>query len=184
MNADQFIAARVSPETKARLRELAERQQLSESALLRRLVELMLQTAGGAPIITASPISTEAARIARLMIRLRADDQLLLRERAAARGIPPATYVSVLIRSHLRSLAPLPREELLALRRTLAELGSIGRNLNQIARVAHQTGRVEGLTTADLRAILAAFEGLRGHFKRLIEANIASWEADDAKASR
>jgi hypothetical protein len=43
---------------------------------------------------------------------------------------------------------------------------------------------VEGLKTADLRAILAAFEGLRAHFKRLIGANIASWETDDAKTSR
>ena len=52
--------------------------------------------------------------------------------------MPPATYVSVLTRSHLRSLAPLPSEELLALKRTLGELGSIGRNLNQIARAANQ----------------------------------------------
>jgi len=70
------------------------------------------------------------------MIRLRPDDQILLRERAAARGMPPATYVSVLTRAHLRSLAPLPAEELLALKRTIGELGSIGRNLNQIARAA------------------------------------------------
>jgi len=175
VNADQFIAARVSPETKARLRELAERQQLSESALLRRLVELMLQTAGGAPIITASPISTEAARIARLMIRLRADDQLLLRERAAARGIPPATYVSVLIRSHLRSLAPLPREELLALRRTLAELGSIGRNLNQIARAGDQGELVTKPGGDDFRAMLRVCEALRDHVKGLLKANLKSW---------
>ena len=53
------------------------------------------------------------------MIRLRPDDQILLRDRAAARGMPPATYVSVLTRAHLRSLAPLPKEELLALKRTL-----------------------------------------------------------------
>jgi hypothetical protein len=45
----------------------------------------------------------------------------------------------------------------------------VGRNLNQIARVAHQPGRVEGLTTADLRAMLTAFEGLRAHFKGLIK---------------
>jgi hypothetical protein len=32
MNADQIIVARVSSETKARLRALAEQQQLSESA--------------------------------------------------------------------------------------------------------------------------------------------------------
>ena len=68
-------------------------------------------------------------------------------------------------------------------RNAVGALGAVGRNLNQIARVAHQTGRVEGLTTADLRAILAAFEGLRAHFKRLIEANIASWETDHAKTS-
>jgi hypothetical protein len=46
------------------------------------------------------------------MIRLRPDDQIFLRKRVAARGMPPATYVSVLRRSHLRSLAPLPAEEL------------------------------------------------------------------------
>jgi hypothetical protein len=32
--------------------------------------------------------------------------------------------------------------------------------------------------------MLAAFEKLRARFKGLIEANIASWETDDAKASR
>jgi antitoxin component of RelBE/YafQ-DinJ toxin-antitoxin module len=138
VTADQFIAARVSAETKARLYALAVREQLSESGLLRWLVEVMLQTSGIAPVDTASPTDTEAPRTARLMIRLRSDDQLLLRERAAARGMAPATYLSVLTRSHLRSLAPLPKEELLALRRTLADLGAIGRNLNQIARAANQ----------------------------------------------
>ena len=42
------------------------------------------------------------------------------------RGMPSATYVSVLVRSHLRSLAPLPKEELLALKRSVAELGAAG----------------------------------------------------------
>src|ERR1700689_1827291 len=125
MNADQFIVARVSSATKARLRALAERQQLSESALLRRLVELVLLKAGLAPIVTETPTGARARRGARLMIRLRPDDQILLRERAAARGMPPATYVSVLTRAHLRSLTPLPQEELLALKRTLGELGSM-----------------------------------------------------------
>ena len=78
---------------------------------------------------------------------------------------------------------PLPDRELAELRHAVGALGAVGRNLNQIARVAHQTGRVEGLTTADLRAMLAAFEGLRVHFKGLIEANIASWETDHAKTS-
>ncbi len=90
----------------------------------------------------------------------------------------------MLVRSHLRGVSPLPDRELAELRQAAGVLGAVGRNLNQIARVAHQTGRVEGLTTADLRGMLAAFEALRAHLKRLIAANIASWEADDAKASR
>ncbi len=135
----------------------------------------MLQTAGGAPITTASPIGTEAARLARLMIRLRADDQLLLRERAAARGMPPATYVSVLTRAHLRSLAPLPRDELLALKCTLAALGSIGRNLNQIARAANQGELVPRPGPDDFRAMLRVCEALRDHVKGLLMANLKSW---------
>src|SRR5580692_6424501 len=93
MKADQFIVSRVSSETKARLRALAEKELLSESALLRRLVELVLLKAGLAPIITETPTGARARRGARLMIRLRPDDQILLQERAAARGMPPATYV-------------------------------------------------------------------------------------------
>src|ERR1035438_9946012 len=133
MNADQFVVARVSSETKARLRALAERQQLSESALVRRLVELVLLKAGVSPIITEAPSDGPPLRIARLMIRLRPDDQILLGDRAAARGMAPVTYVSVLTRSHLRSLAPLPKDELLALKRTIGELGSFGRHLEQHA---------------------------------------------------
>jgi hypothetical protein len=89
----------------------------------------------------------------------------------------------MLVRTHLQSVPPLPDRELAELRNAVAALSAVGRNLNQIARLAHQTGRVEGLTTADLRAMLAAFEGLRAHFKSLIEANVASWETGHAKTS-
>jgi hypothetical protein len=176
LKADQFIVGRVSSETKARLRALAETQQLSESAMLRRLVELVLLTAGLAPIITQTPTGARARRGARLMIRLRPDDQILLRDRAAARGMPAATYVSVLTRSHLRSLAPLPQEELRALKSTLAELGSIGRNLNQIARAANQGQLVTSPGRDDLTAMLRVCGTLRDSLKRVLLANLKSWE--------
>jgi hypothetical protein len=175
MNADQFIVARVSSETKARLRALAERQGLSESALLRRLVELVLLKASLSPIITATP-GAGPLRTARLMIRLRPDDQILLGDRAAARGMPAATYVSVLTRAHLRSLAPLPKEELLALKRTLGELGSIGRNLNQIAHAANQGQLVTSPGRIDLEAMLRVCGTLRDSLKRVLLANLKSWE--------
>ncbi len=176
VKSDQIIAVRVSSETKARLRALAGRQQLSESALLRRLVELVLLKAGLSPIITETPTGAGPPRAARLMIRLRTDDQLLLRERAAARGMAPATYVSVLTRAHLRSLAPLPKEELLALKRTISELGSIGRNLNQIAHAANQGQLVTSPGRDDLRDMLRVCEALRDNLKRMLLANLKSWQ--------
>ena len=46
--------------------------------------------------------------------------------------------------------APRSRARRAQARRRCA--GAVGRNLNQIARIAQQTGRVEGLSTGDLRA--------------------------------
>ena len=114
------------------------------------------------------------------MVRLRPDDQILLRERAAARGMAPATYVSVLTRAHLRSLAPLPKDELLALKRTLGELGSIGRNLNQIAHAANQGQLVTSPGRKDLEAMLRVCGTLRDSLKRVLLANLRSWEQGSA----
>jgi hypothetical protein len=182
MAASPCIQCRIDPQLKLRLKALAGERGLTESAVLKRLV---IGVFGVAPVSDARVLSVEPiGPRARVYVRLRPGDHALLRARAARRGLASATYVSMLVRAHLRGVSPLPDRELAELRHAAGALGAVGRNLNQIARVAHQTGRIEGLTTADVRAMLAAFEELRAHFKRLIEANIASWETDDAKASR
>ena|ERR1700676_3044821 len=175
MGADQFIAARVSSETKSRLRVLAERQQLSESALLKRLVEMTFQSVDDVDMQRVGSTSPPA-RAARIYVRLRPEDHLLLRERAAARGMAGATYVSVLVRSHLRRLSPLPKDELDTLKRTVADLGAIGRNLNHIARAANRGDRMADSGRDDLRAFLKVCQGLRDHVKDLIKVNTNSWE--------
>ena len=171
MAAEAFIQCRVTTETKEKVRTLAARQQLSESA--QRLIDLMLQTAGA---VGSIDMDAKPPRDARVTIRLRGEDQALLHARAAARGMPSATYVSVLTRAHLRNLTPLPKEELLALKRTVSELGRIGRLLNPIARAAHQGDRVTGPGREDLRALLRVCEGLRDHVKNLLRVNLASWK--------
>jgi hypothetical protein len=140
MSDGAHLTTWVNREMKTRFAAVARQQGLSDSVLLKRLVEMMLQ-AGGTNASGAMPADGRIARASRLSIRLRPDDEILLHERAEARRMPAATYVSVLTRAHLRSLPPLPKEELLALRRTVSELGSIGRNLNLIARAANQGGR-------------------------------------------
>ena len=173
MSDGAHLTTWVNRETKTRFAAVARHQGLSDSALLKRLIDTMLQ-AGGA--INGVPADARAGPASRFSIRLRPDDQILLRERAAARGMPAATYVSVLTRAHLRLLSPLPKEELLALRRTVSELGSIGRNINQIARAVNSGEPASGPRREDLRAILRVCEGLRDHVKELLSANIKSWE--------
>ena len=176
MSDGAHLTTWVPRETKERFAAVARQQGLSDSALLKRMIDLALQSANavsGASVVTAGePVS----RAARLTVRLRADDQMLLRERALARGLASATYVSVLVRSHLRSLAPLPKAELLAIKGAVSELGSIGRNLNQIARAANQGERVSGPGREDVKVMLRVCEGLRDHVRGLLSANLRAWE--------
>jgi hypothetical protein len=113
----------------------------------------------------------------RISVRLRTDDLLFLRERAKARELPTSMYVSLLVRSHMRVQAPLPTAELEALKRAVAEVGALGRNINQIARAVNQQQWPAGPNRSDLMAILRALTGLRDHFKAVVIANLASWNA-------
>ncbi len=158
MASSPCIQCRVDSQTKSELRALAGRQGLTESALLKRLVDLMLQTANAAAVTTVA-VESSVLRDSRLTIRLAADDQGLLRERASARGMPAATYLSVLVRSHLRGLARLPNEERLALKESVAEFAAIGRNLNQIAKAYNQGARMAGPTR---EGDVCDSEGLQG----------------------
>jgi hypothetical protein len=180
MAADHFIAARVSSETKARLKTLADQRQVSESALLKQLLELSL-TGIHEPRLGDADQERKVARAARLYVRLRPDDQLLLAERAAARRMAAATYVSVLVRAHLRSLTPLPKDELLALNRSVAELGAIGRNLNQMARATHQSASTAEPRQGHVLAMLRVCEAMRVHVKTLLKENAVSWKVGYAE---
>jgi mobilization protein MobC len=167
----------VTHETRACFAALARDHGLSTSAFLRRLVDASLvpttQSKPSSPGVV-EPVSAGG----RLSIRLRTDDLLLLRERAKARAMPTSTYVSLLIRSHLRTLTPLPTAELVELKRSVAEIGAIGRNLNQIARALNQGAGSNGASKADLQALLRALDGMRVHIKALINANLASWSGE------
>lgn len=166
MSDGTHLTTWVTSETKQRFAAVARHQGYSDSALLKRLVDLMLQTASAGE--TAPVTVSRLLRDSRLTVRLRPEDYMMLRERAGARGMAPATYVSVLTRAHLRSLAPLPKKELLALKRSVSELGAIGRNLNQIARAANQGERGTVPGREDVKVMLRVCEGLRDHVRALL----------------
>lgn len=179
MAAEAFIQCRVPKATKAAFKAAAERQQLTESALLKRLLELMLHASGVADGGEIN-VADRPARRARLYVRLTSGDRELLQARSAARRLAPATYASVLLRAHLRSLTPLPEAELRAIRQSIRELAAIGRNLNQIARATNQGDLGVGVSRESLLSLLKACESLRDHFRAYVSTNLSSWGSGDA----
>ena len=191
MSCTEVIRARVTADTKREIAAAAERETLSESAWLKRLVARELRAARdpeNAPVVSRK---VEAGRRhggrrgspcdRPVLVLLRPEDRLLLDARSEARGMRPATYVSVLTRSHLRSLPPLPKEERLALRLSISELSAIGRNINQIARAANEGGRLPSSVREEFRAMLKVCEALRDNTTALLMANVTSWESGFAE---
>jgi hypothetical protein len=170
----------VTSEQKALVRSLAEREGINESTLVKQLLELVFRTSALAGLLPASA-PDKINRDARLYIRLTPEDWILLKERATARGMASATYVSLLVRSHLRDIAPLPKTEYLALKESIVELAAIGRNLNQIARALHQGGRPALPARAEVVLMLKIAVAVRDQFKALLSANERSWRQGHAQ---
>jgi Bacterial mobilisation protein (MobC) len=112
------------------------------------------------------------------MIRLCTDDQILLGPRGGQRD--GAGHVRFRADASSRLLAPLPKEELLALKRTIGELGSIGRNLNQIAHAANRGQLLTSPGRNDLGAMLRVCGALRDNLKRVLVVNLKFWEQGSA----
>ncbi len=191
MGCTEAMKTTVPRDLRAQAKEIADRELLSEAAWLKRLVLREVRACHGANgdgDRTCSAGGVRNRRAARaggcaraMLVRLGTEDKLLLDARAEARGLRPATYASVLLRSHLRKLTPLPKDELAALKRAVAELGAVGRNLSQIARAANQGGRVVGPGHDEFRAFLRICEALRDDTKDLIKANTADWASGRAE---
>lgn len=178
-----LIATRASADKKARFRALAKSRGISESKLLDLLIETVLEQ-NPAPkqqgVVTEDEAGGGGEGTNRVTIRLRPGDGELVQSRAEQRGMKRSTYLAALVRAHVRSNPPMPVNELAAVKRAVAELGAIGRNLNQIARIANQGGEIPETLGLELRAVLNAIEDLRRHIAAIVRANLISWEADYA----
>lgn len=177
MRNDHFIKTRVPESTKQRVQIAAGRKLLTESIWLRQIIEAELQRTPITPESAPTLLEENAPTARRIAVRLLPGDARLLKERATARGTAPATYVSILLRAHLRDLAPLPKDELRAFREQVRELRNIGRNLNQIARDLNRGELVGASVRDDLRSFLKVATAMREATRALLIANSKSWEA-------
>jgi hypothetical protein len=194
VSCTETLKAHVSPDIKLQAKAIAEGEFLSEAAWLKRLVLREIRACDSGLSSERQPGRTDGSRRPSkesgitdqggrpVLVRLRADDRLLLNARAEGRGMRLATYVSVLIRSHLRRLAPLPKDELLALKRSIAELATIGRNINQIAKAVNDGGRAPASVREEFRAMLKICQALRDNTKALLKSNETSWQTGESHA--
>ncbi|TLY87836.1 MAG: MobC family plasmid mobilization relaxosome protein [Gammaproteobacteria bacterium] len=180
MTKDAFIACRVTPETKARMRALAQREGIAESALIKQLLDVVLR-ASAHGTLPAPEAPQSVSGDARFNVRLGPEISRLLRERAKGRGTPSATYIASLVRAHFLDAAPLPKAEYVAIKQAVGELSAIGRNLNQIARAINQGGRPAPPGGEDVMAMLKVAEALRDHIKALVSANTRAWGTGHAQ---
>jgi hypothetical protein len=166
---------RLSPEEKERLQAVAANHGLTESALLKRTIDRIVDPSGLLSNAAAdSP--AQGVRLNRLVICLHPDIRGEVAERAKARGLPVATYIAALVRSHVRHLSPLTKIELREFEKGVVQLHLIGRNLNQLTRRAN----AERLTAIPRREDLALFlktcTAMVGHLEAMLVANKKAWE--------
>ena len=184
--ANSFIQCRVTDDTKERFRRIAERADMTASAKLHFLVNRCIDESDGPAAALYPRLNSALGRPKgeRLYLRLHAADRLLLKERAAARGMKEASYLAMLVRAHVRALTPLPIPELRALQISVAELRVVGRNLNQIARAVNEGRSPDRSLRSDAMLLITVCERLRDHVKALIQSNLISWESGHVQARR
>lgn len=173
MNATTLIATRASVERKARFRALATRHGMDESKLLTLLIDRVLERNAVGKLSIAPCVRR------RLTIRLRAGDAARLAERAAERGLKPATYLAALAHAHLSVNPPLPMGELAEVKRAVAQLSEISRNLNALAHPSNWDDAILPNLAEELHAVRATVTQLRSGMAELVKANLISWESDD-----
>jgi len=161
--------------TKAAFKALADREDATEAQLLRRLVEQALVASGGAPMPrrAAPPVVGR-----KLDVRLPEDDLAQVRALAVAEGITAPWWVRALVRRRLdRAVVPFNPEELRAIHHAIAQLGPLGRNLNQLVRRAH-TGEPVTLAAEPVATLQAAVVDLREQVLSLAERASGRYDSD------
>jgi hypothetical protein len=181
------LSTRASTETKANFAALAARQGLSESALLALLVEkVVFQNAVGnvlaATDVTPAIDSQGDRAIDRMTLRLRPGDRALADARASARRMKTASYLSMLIRTHVRGVPVMPPAELDELKALAGHLASIGRQFRALgeARTVASYATASVTVEARMNEVCDVVDTVRESVAAVVRMNLISSEAGNA----
>jgi hypothetical protein len=181
-NKSDTIRLRIHPDKKSALDAVAQKQQLDVSKLLMTQIEkliaqepLNLNAGGEGQGEAANPLSV------RISFRPLPGDELHLNHYAAARNIKPSEAMKLILRGWITKNPPLPKEELAKLGITSNQLAAIGRNLNQLVKLAHAGDYpLSAELAALLKETLTLTRQASQEIDAIVKTNITSWESDHA----
>ncbi|NOS74325.1 MAG: plasmid mobilization relaxosome protein MobC [Methyloglobulus sp.] len=176
---------RISPEKKAALVAMAITQRVDVTKLVLPQIDLLLQEGRGLP--QALPVANNEGQGDDLAIAGNINfwplpgDERFIKHYAAARSLTTSTVMRLILRSWRTKNPALPKNELSLLAVTSNQLAAIGRNLNQLVKLAHTGVSPQQDTVIDL--IDQAREEMRHASETIddiVRTNQTSWESDYA----
>ena len=173
-----LLSTRTTPAKKAQFTALASSQRLSESALLSLLIDQLLDQN---PVPATPAMDDDTPATERISLRLRPGDRQRLEQRAEARDMKLASYIVMLLRAHVRRDPPMPMAELAELKVAVGEVSAIGRNLNQLTRLAHSgSAGIDASLRSLLKDAQRQVEDVRRAVADVVRVHLTSWESEDA----
>ena len=169
------ITARPSVLEKMRLRALALRSGMSESALALVAIRSLLEPDTIATATTTIP-NERLAATDRITIRLRPGDGEAIARRAAARGMKASGYLSALVRAHVHGNPPLPHAELATLKSSVTVLAGLGQVFARLACSSALTDTDREDLRKDIAHIRVTLAGLEQQTHDFAKAALIAWE--------
>jgi hypothetical protein len=161
---------------KQRFASLAASRGRSESQLGLEAIRLLLGSHGLGGASDPLPVARESSSD-RLTIRLRPGDRHLIAERANRRGVKASTYITAMVRAHLRANPPLTGDELATFKQAVIVLAGIGRALVLRARSGVQSGNSDMDLREDLSRLRGTVTVLEQRMREFVKAALISWES-------
>jgi hypothetical protein len=170
------ITARPTRDEKQRFVELARVRGITEGRLALLAVRTYLELSRFSRPLT--PPAPREPATDRVTIRLRPGDGRAIGWRATQRGTSPAAYIAALVRAHVVAEPTLTKNELQALKTSVAVLAGTSRVLRQFVR----DPVVGAVAPAELRQevlrMSAAVQALEKRTHDFTQAALRSWEVD------
>jgi hypothetical protein len=177
---------RIHPAKKAALIALAEKQRTDVTKLVLPQIDRLLETDVNdlppPPVIAPDDELDIGESIdTRISFWPLPGDKSHISQYAAARMMKLGTVMKLILRGWITKNVPMPREELAALAVTSNQLAAIGRNLNQLVKLAHAGHWPDSNELVDMLGETRHLTNqASAEIDAVVKSNLMSWENDHA----